>query len=105
VPSVDQNKSLPSEPAHPICPTCNVAMWMTRVDHFGSADKPNDHRIYECQILREQIYHATAARYLRLAWHAPYTGGSATELSVTDACAIARVSDGCTWGFQPTSPV
>ena len=24
---------------HYRCPTCNVAMWMTQVDHFGSADK------------------------------------------------------------------
>jgi DNA-directed RNA polymerase subunit M/transcription elongation factor TFIIS len=45
-----RNMSLPPEPAHPICPSCEVAMWMTQVEHHGSADEPQDHRIYECPI-------------------------------------------------------
>jgi hypothetical protein len=36
VPSTDQKSSPPLEPAHPICPNCDVPMWMTKVEHFGS---------------------------------------------------------------------
>ena len=59
MPTTDQNSPRPPEPAHPICPTCDVPMWMTKVKHFGSPDKPqhSDLRVID---LREQIYHATA---------------------------------------------
>ena len=54
VPTVDQNKSGAPDPAHPICPTCKVAMWLTEVGYFGSADKPEEHLIYECPVCRSK---------------------------------------------------
>ena len=50
MPNIDEAGSNSPELPHPLCPNCNVAMWMTRVDHFGSADEPHDRLHYECKV-------------------------------------------------------
>jgi len=50
VSSVDESILGPPDPEHPICPNCDVPMWMMKVENFGSGDEQRQHRIYECQL-------------------------------------------------------
>ena len=50
VSSIDESILGPPDPEHPICPNCDVPMWMMKVENFGSGDEQRQHRIYECQL-------------------------------------------------------
>jgi len=50
VSSIDESILGPPDPEHPICPNCDVPMWMMKVEYFGSRDERRQHRIYECQL-------------------------------------------------------
>ena len=48
--NIDDGGSNSPEPTHPLCTNCHVPMWMTQVDHYGSADEPRDRIHYECKV-------------------------------------------------------
>ncbi len=39
-----------STPTHPICPTCGVPMWLTRIESAASQMLTEERRHYECKV-------------------------------------------------------
>ena len=48
----NQNRPEGNEPKHPICPTCDVPMWLVRVEYrpAGVIDDPATRQVFECKV-------------------------------------------------------
>ena len=50
----DQNPSEGTGPKHPICPTCDVPMWLVQHRPAGSVDEP-PRQVFECKVCGSKL--------------------------------------------------